>query len=516
MRAIIYARYSTDKQSESSIDDQVRLCRRRAQDEGWEIVATYGDSAVSGSVAVGSRSGGKAMLADALAARFEVLLVEGLDRLSRDQVEQERIVRRLEHRGIRLVGVCDGYDSAHGARKIMRGVRGLINELYLDDLRLKTHRGQVGQVGRGFVVSGPCYGYRLVKTEQGTRYEVNEDQARWVREIFAQYAAGEGVHRIVYGLNRLAVPSPRGGTWAVSAVYGSPVKGSGILNNPLYVGRYVWNRSQWVKDPDTGQRKRMDRPQSEWLQAELPELRIVDQDTWNRVRQRMDAGRDEFGRKRMQRPASSLFGGLLHCPHCKAPMIAINDRRYGCVQRKDRGPSVCRGYLVSRELVDRRLVAFIREDLLAPEAASEFERAFMEILAQESGSDEARARMAARLVALKAEITRLVDGIATVGVSASLAARLTTAEAEKLAIEQSLRATREAPALPDIREMFRRQLMNLGAALKESPQKARAAVAEIIGHVQLELCGEDGKEVWAQMQTDRLAEMATGRSLSVL
>lgn len=58
--------------------------------------------------------------------------------------------------------------------------------------------------------------------------------------------------------------------------------------------------------------------------------------------------------------------------------------------------------------------------------------------------------------------------------------------------------------------------MNLGAALKESPQKARAAVAEIIGHVQLDLCGEDGKEAWAEMQTDRLAEVATGRSISVV
>jgi DNA invertase Pin-like site-specific DNA recombinase len=102
-----------------------------------------------------------------------VLIVESLDRLSRDQVEQERIVRRLEHRGIIILGVADGYDSRMGGRKIMRGVRGLINELYLDDLRYKTHRGQSGQVGRGYIAGGKSYGYDIVKTESGSKYVIN-------------------------------------------------------------------------------------------------------------------------------------------------------------------------------------------------------------------------------------------------------------------------------------------------------------------------------------------------------
>ncbi|MEO6918714.1 MAG: recombinase family protein, partial [Collimonas sp.] len=92
--------------------------------------------------------------------------------------------------------------------------------------------------------------------------------------------------------------SPRGGTRAVSAVYGSPSKGSGILNNSLYIGKYVWNRSQWIKDPDTGKRQRTERPKDEWQHGENPELRIVDDLLWNKVRSRMDYGRDETGHKR--------------------------------------------------------------------------------------------------------------------------------------------------------------------------------------------------------------------------
>jgi len=72
---------------------------------------------------------------------------------------------------------------------------------------------------------------------------------RW---IFARYAEGWSVQRIAHELNARKVPSPRASTWVVSAIYGSPNKGSGILNNCLYQGLYIWNRSQWVKDPDTG------------------------------------------------------------------------------------------------------------------------------------------------------------------------------------------------------------------------------------------------------------------------
>lgn len=74
--------------------------------------------------------------------------MEGLDRRPRNQVEQERTVRRLEHRGIRIIGVTDGYDSESAGRKIHRTMRWLINEIYLDDLRHKTHRGLARQLAR--------------------------------------------------------------------------------------------------------------------------------------------------------------------------------------------------------------------------------------------------------------------------------------------------------------------------------------------------------------------------------
>src|SRR5262249_49158257 len=145
---------------------------------------------ISGSTPVELRPGGKALLAGVLAGTFDVLIIEGLDRLSRDTVESERIVRRLGHRGIRIIGLADGYDSQSSTRKLHRGMRGLINEAYIDDLRAKTHRGLSGQVSRGFAPTRPSYGYRIVKCDEGSRFEIAPEAAEWVVWIFEEFCKG--------------------------------------------------------------------------------------------------------------------------------------------------------------------------------------------------------------------------------------------------------------------------------------------------------------------------------------
>ena len=161
------------------------MCRARATSLDAAILTLHADDGVSGSTPVALRHGGKALLADAMAGRFDILFIESLDRLSRDLVEQETIVRRLEHRGLRIVGVSDGYDTNSGAsRKLTRGMRGLVNEIYLDDLRAKTHRGFAGQVERGYHAGGLSYGYRSIAGEHGHSLEIDTEAAGWVRWIF--------------------------------------------------------------------------------------------------------------------------------------------------------------------------------------------------------------------------------------------------------------------------------------------------------------------------------------------
>jgi DNA invertase Pin-like site-specific DNA recombinase len=318
-----------------------------------------------------------------------------------------------------------------GGRKIMRGVRGLINELYLDDLRQKTHRGQVGQVDRGFVAGGKSFGYQIVKGDGGSRYEIDETEAGWVRWMFERYAEGQSARAIAHEMNRQGVKSARGGTWGVSAVYGCPNKGSGIMNNELYAGRYIWNRSQWVKDPDTGARQRIERPKEEWRIIEVPELRIVSPELWSAARLRMDGPRLHGGRG-SGRPTRTLFGGLMKCPHCGSAIIAVNGRQYGCTAHKDRGTTVCPGVYFSRDLAEKRLLGTLKDQWLSATAQKEMEEMVQGIFAsmrKQEGKATAGAR--ARSIELDAEIGRLVDAIASVGLSNALQQRLQAAEAEK-------------------------------------------------------------------------------------
>ena len=377
--AALYCRFSTDRQDVTSIEDQARVCRARADALGCRVVAEFSDAAVSGAIAVTARPGGAAMHAAALAGHFEVLILESLDRLSRDSVDGEAVVRRLEHRGVRIIGIADGYDSAAGeSRRLLRGMRGLVNEVYRSDLPHKTRRGLDGQVARGFHAGGLSYGYRSMPVgmntrgeAEGFRLEVDTEQADVVRWIYARYAEGWSVQRIAANLNARHVPGPgrrrdRPSTWSVSALYGTPSAGSGVLSNELYIGRYVWNRREWIRDPDNPKKRhpRM-RPASEWRVVERPDLRIVDDATWQSVRSRIGRKVGDSGRLKRGPGPRTLFGGLLRCGACGGAMIAVSGHEYGCAARKDRGPAVCPGVRAPRKETDRRLVATLREEVLA-------------------------------------------------------------------------------------------------------------------------------------------------------
>jgi DNA invertase Pin-like site-specific DNA recombinase len=499
MRAAILSRFSSDKQRDTSCDDQIRVCAARAQREGWPVVATYRDHAISGTVPVAQRPDGARMLADALAARFDVLLLEGLDRLTRDAAEQERIVRRLEFRGIRLIGVSDGYDSTSKARKLHRGMRGLINEIYLDDLRDKVHRGLDGLVARRLNAGGLPYGYRSVAAEGGRRLEVDEEKAIWVRHIYARSAAGVSARAIAAELNHRRVPAPRGGTWAFSAIYGSPNKGCGILNNTVYRGLYVWNRSQWLKDPDTGRRRRIERPRAEWREVDLPHLRIVPDALWHAARARIGARKPG----EPTRAPRAAFSGLLRCGRCGGAVVAVSKYQYGCAARKDRGPSVCDGVRVNRRALEQTLLNFIRRDLLSAAA----ERRLLELIHDDlrerrrtaAGADRATRE---RLVALDRQVANLVDAIAAAGISPALKERLAAAEAarERARAELAQAAAPLPPeAVPRALERIRRAVFEIERNLRRVRDEARAALKGLLGEIRLVPDRDGGGDVIAEL-----------------
>ena len=167
------------------------LCRAHAERQGWDVVATFEDAALSG-FGVEHRPGYQNLLAAALGAArpFDLILVEDLSRLTRDMAEILRLYHRLRLRGIDVVGVSDGIATGTQGAKVQLAVKGLVNELYLDDLSEKTHRGLSGRVMRGLSAGGRVFGYRTVPASvagpagqpaASVRFEVHPAEAEIVR-----------------------------------------------------------------------------------------------------------------------------------------------------------------------------------------------------------------------------------------------------------------------------------------------------------------------------------------------
>ena len=260
-RVALYARYSSDRQSERSIEDQVRLCRSRPGAEEWSSVEVFPDFALSG--ATRDRPGLNGLLARA--GEFDLVVAEALDRISRDQEDVAAIWKRIVFAGAKLVTISEGEIG-----ELQVGFTGTMSAMFLKNLADKTRRGQIGRGAAGRIPGGLCYGYerdtRILadgEVDRGLRRIVPE-QAEVVRRIFALRAEGRSCTFIHRQLNAEGVAGPAGGRWQMSTISGSRKRRNGILNNELYAGRIVYNRQKFVRDPTTRKRVSRPNPESEW------------------------------------------------------------------------------------------------------------------------------------------------------------------------------------------------------------------------------------------------------------
>ena len=168
----IYARYSCDKQNETSLEDQIRRCTELAQRHGWSISQDliYTDAAASGTEKGDAlREGYRRLLEDWNAGKFDVLAVDEFSRLSRDAVEQAVLQKRLEKsRRVRLI-IADGVDSHDADWQLRLGFQGLIAQQESRKLSYRVDRGMIGQLERGYMIAAPAFGYRLQRVFDGNQ-----------------------------------------------------------------------------------------------------------------------------------------------------------------------------------------------------------------------------------------------------------------------------------------------------------------------------------------------------------
>jgi DNA invertase Pin-like site-specific DNA recombinase len=340
-RVCIYARYSSDLQSDASIEDQIRIASEKAKSQGWEIVNCYTDAAISGASLL--RPGIQSLLQAAMNGEFDILLAEALDRLSRDQEDIAGLFKRMEFAGVKIFTLSEGEISS-----LHIGLKGTMNAMFLKDLADKTRRGLRGRVEKGKSGGGLAYGYAVVKkfnadgeALRGDR-EIIETQANIIKRIFEEYAyKNKSPKAIASQLNLENIPAPSGKAWGQSTINGNRRRGTGILNNHLYIGELIWNRQHFIKDPNTGKRVTRLNDESQWVRADQPELRIIPQELWDAAKARQKSLDTSLkGLHRNNRP-QYLLSGLLKCGSCGGGYSKINSERYGCSQSRNKGASVC-------------------------------------------------------------------------------------------------------------------------------------------------------------------------------
>ena len=499
MKVAIYSRYSTDMQDASSIAGQVANCEALAMANGWQVVEHYKDEALSGSD--DNRPGYKQLLADSEAALFDGIVVDETSRLTRRPGELPRMLESLAFRRQFIVD-CKGFDSRHETAALLASVYGGIDSLELTKIKQRTHRGLRERHKQGFSAGGKTYGYTSERInpddpESKWRKIIDEEQAKWVVWIFEQYAAGLGGKRIAAELNRLKVPSPgadwkrtkrrNDGKWQHSALLGQKSRANGILRNELYVGRVIWNRGEWIKKPGTSTRVYRPRPEDEWIVSEQPELRIIPQDLWNTVQARLNNPRAAASRP--GRRGKYLLTGLLLCEECGGSLTLIDSRCYGCGTRHRGGNDACSNPIrLKRTDLEDFLLADIRKELLAPEILPWVQR---EVTKAMDTPDDTVAHESA-LIEIDAEIARIVDAIAQVGLSAALQDKLTTLEQRKLEIEAELSMVRRVSPFPrnaDIQRVWTGLVENIGEAHEKMSdvemQTTRNLVKSLIGQIRV-------------------------------
>ena len=483
MRAAIYARYSSDNQSDASIEDQVRQCRRRIEQEGWSLSEVYSDASISGATTL--RPGYQKLLEDARAGRFDVLVAEALDRLSRDQENIAGLYKQLSFAGVRLITLAEGEIN-----ELHIGLKGTMNALFLKDLAQKTRRGLEGRVRQGFSGGGRAYGYDVVREtdERGEpirgRRRINEAEAAIVRRIFEEFANGHSPRAIAKALNAESIPGSRGRPWQDTTIRGHATRRTGLLRNDLYSGRLVWNKQHFVKDPHTGKRLARPNPQDQWIIKAVPDLRIVDDALWHRVQERLasirssasvsKARKTRFWEHRRER---HLLTGLLHCNTCGSPLASVGKDYLACGRARRTGTcNNSRG--IRRREIEEAVLDCIKENLMQPQLVEEFIRAFHEeVNRQQSALEHGLADKKRRLADLGQRLDGLYDAIADGLRTPGIKAKLEEMEARKAVLQDEVDAApAPAPRLhPNLAELYRRKVDELHRSLNDPVCRTEAA-----------------------------------------
>ena len=223
--AVIYARYSSNSQTEQSIEGQLRVCNEYAQRNDIIIVGEYIDRAMTGTN--DKRPDFQKMIADSSKKKWDYVLVYRFDRFSRNIYEQIFNENTLEKNGVKLISATEYIPDASSG-SFMKGMIINFNDYYSKELSEKVRRGMRETRIKGNFQGGvTLYGYKV----QDHKILIDEEKAEVVRFIFEQYANGFYVCEIIDQLTQKGILAKGNKPFHKNTIYN-------ILRNEKYSGIY--------------------------------------------------------------------------------------------------------------------------------------------------------------------------------------------------------------------------------------------------------------------------------------
>lgn len=280
-KVVFYGRYSSANQTEQSIEGQLHVCQKYAEQNNLEITAQYIDRAQSGKTA--NRKEFQKMITDSEKGMFEAVLVYKLDRFARNRFDSAVYKRQLRENGVKVISATENIsDTPEGI--MMEAVLEGMDEYYSAELARKLHRGMEESFKKGYFINRTAlFGYRV----ENHKLVLDEQKAPLAAEIFRKYASGERFTDIIQWLDGMGIPNSNGRSWQNWNL-------STILKNRAYIGEYT--RSD--------------------MEGFSPCPAITDKETFNKVQNRLA----EFSHRARENKTKNHFdyflSGILLCSKC--------------------------------------------------------------------------------------------------------------------------------------------------------------------------------------------------------
>lgn len=333
--AIIYARYSSDKQNEESIEAQVRACTEYAGRHGYSIIATYADEAISGKGSkTALRREYQRMLKDCEKGLFDTILIHKYDRVARNLGEHVNLDIKLNKLGVTLIAVAQEFGNGPES-KIMRALMWSMSEYYIDNLASETRKGLKETAMKGLHNGGyPPFGYDVIDRH----YVINELEAGYVKKIFTAALERRGFTDIIKELADCGITGKRGKPIKYTQIYE-------MLRNEKYTGVYAYSPEEEKSRAD-----RRTKPNAIRIENALPI--IIDRAMFEEV-QKIMSERRQNGKK-----AGYLCSGLVYC-ECGAKMHGMRSKRKGHEYLYFYCSKKCGAPVVHMEEVDKAAVDYL-------------------------------------------------------------------------------------------------------------------------------------------------------------